>query len=157
MNTELNKQQKLQVFAHELEVSHLEQPDHQYIDPILSTKLKPISIDKHLFDGEKILVGEEFEFLVIHTPGHTRGSLYLYENNKKILFSRDKAFLGGNFGRTDFPGSNSIEIIESLEKLTNLDIQILYAGHMPIESRNVSAQLQSSYRNAKYYLKNKVN
>ncbi|MDA4129870.1 MAG: MBL fold metallo-hydrolase [Thaumarchaeota archaeon] len=48
----------------------------------------PAIPNKRLHGGEKLRVGK-FEFLVIHTPGHTRGTICLYEKSEKILFSGD--------------------------------------------------------------------
>ncbi|MDT8357750.1 MAG: MBL fold metallo-hydrolase [Methanomicrobiaceae archaeon] len=72
---------------------------------------------------------------VIHTPGHTPGSICLYDPDERILFSGDTVFSDGGFGRTDFPGGSMEELGRSLEKLAGLDVRGLYPGHgVPIES-----------------------
>jgi len=78
--------------------------------------------------------GEVFEFgsmrlEVIHTPGHTPGSICLYEPERKWLFSGDTVFTYGGFGRVDFPGGDARSLIESLKKLSELEIKRLYPGH----------------------------
>ncbi len=74
--------------------------------------------------------GEIFDgLLVIHTPGHTPGSICLYSEDSKILFSGDTVFPEGGFGRTDFYGGNAAQLIESIKKLTTLDVSIMYPGH----------------------------
>lgn len=78
--------------------------------------------------------GEVFEFenaklRVIHTPGHTPGSICLYEPEKKWLFSGDTVFAYGSFGRVDFPGGNAASLVESLKKLSELEVRRLYPGH----------------------------
>ncbi|AEA47960.1 MBL fold metallo-hydrolase [Archaeoglobus veneficus] len=78
--------------------------------------------------------GEVFEFdnvrlEVIHTPGHTPGSICLYEPDRKWLFSGDTVFAYGGFGRVDFPGGDARSLIESLKKLSELEVKRLYPGH----------------------------
>ncbi len=55
-------------------------------------------------------------FEVIDTPGHTPGSVCLYNRKESLLFSGDTLFMCG-YGRTDFPNGNQILLMQSLEKL----------------------------------------
>ena len=66
-------------------------------------------------------------FRVIHTPGHTPGSVCLMAEN--VIFSGDTLFAGSR-GRTDFPGGREREIMASLKKLAALpgEYQVL-PGH----------------------------
>jgi len=70
--------------------------------------------------------------MVIHTPGHTKDSICLYEKNTKSLFSGDTIFVDG-VGRTDFPTGNFSLLKKSVEKLVELEkihgIKKLYPGH----------------------------
>ncbi|MBW2975558.1 MBL fold metallo-hydrolase [Candidatus Woesearchaeota archaeon] len=65
---------------------------------------------------------------VIETPGHTKGSVCLYYQKEKILFSGDTLFFNG-FGRIDFPFSDPGKMEESLEKIRNIKYKILAPGH----------------------------
>ena len=66
---------------------------------------------------------------VIHTPGHTQGSVCLYNKEEKIIFSGDTLFRGG-FGRTDFPGGSPAELEKSLKRLFELDGDtVVLPGH----------------------------
>jgi len=78
--------------------------------------------------GEVFDLGE-IKLEVIHTPGHTPGSVCYYERDKKWLFSGDTVFAYGAFGRIDLPGGNKLELIKSLEMLIQLDVENLYPGH----------------------------
>jgi glyoxylase-like metal-dependent hydrolase (beta-lactamase superfamily II) len=89
---------------------------------------------------------------VMETPGHSLGSLCLYERNEKILFSGDTIFPDGNIGRTDMYGGDTAELIRSIERLTNLDVNTIYPGHMDITNRDVKRQIQMSLRFAKSVL-----
>jgi hydroxyacylglutathione hydrolase len=80
--------------------------------------------DIKLKDGDTI-----GDFVVIHTPGHTPGSICLYSERDKVLISGDTVFADGYFGRYDFPGGSRSELARSLERLSTLDVEGLYAGH----------------------------
>jgi len=83
--------------------------------------------DQFLDGGEEIKIGKEF-LKVIHTPGHTKGSIcLLFETG---IFTGDLWFKDGT-GRTDLPGGSQKDLQESLEKIKNFlkpEIKI-YPGH----------------------------
>ena len=66
---------------------------------------------------------------ILETPGHTPGSICLYWPEEKVLLSGDTLFCMG-YGRTDLPGGNMGQLIESLEQLFALpgDVHV-YPGH----------------------------
>lgn len=81
-----------------------------------------------LNDGDVINVGNS-KFSVIHTPGHTPGSICLYEPKEKVLFSGDTLFFE-SVGRWDLPGGDYAVLMESLKKLLSLDNDIsVFPGH----------------------------
>ncbi len=94
--------------------------------------------------GEQIQISNTEKLEVIHTPGHTPGGICLYEPISKSLFSGDTVFPQGSIGRTDFMGGSSGELTKSIEKLTQLDVKILYPGHGIVTGDNVNAQIQLS-------------
>jgi len=65
---------------------------------------------------------------VIETPGHTSGSICLYEPEEKLLFTGDTVFADG-VGRFDLPTGNRNDLKSSIEKLASLDVRIVYPGH----------------------------
>lgn len=70
---------------------------------------------------------EDFE--IIHTPGHTKGGICLYDKGEKVLISGDTMFKG-TYGRVDLPTGNSREMRDSIYKLLKLDKNTLvYPGH----------------------------
>ena len=72
---------------------------------------------------------------VIHSPGHTAGSVCYYEPDKRWLFSGDTVFKHG-FGRYDFPSGNPYDLMKSLELLASLDVECLYPGHEDVVEGN---------------------
>lgn len=67
-------------------------------------------------------------FEVIHTPGHSPGSVCLYWPDKKTLFTGDVVFDQG-IGRTDLPGGDGEKLRESIRKISRLDVDYLLTGH----------------------------
>lgn len=108
------------------------------------------TVDILLRDGEAIDLGDAV-LRVIHTPGHTPGSVCLYDEESRALFTGDTVFEGGSFGRTDI-GGNARDMVASLEKLAALDVSALYPGHGGAVTRRAKESLLASYRNAKYML-----
>ena len=90
----------------------------------------------------------QFEFNILHTPGHSPSSICYYEPNKKILIPGDLVFIGGSFGRYDFPGGSLPKLIKSISKVNDLDVDYLLPGHMGI-SREGNHDIQMSYRMVK--------
>ena len=97
-----------------------------YFEEFSGLKIEDLSIKKLLKDGNVIEIGE-LKFLVIRTPGHSKGGICLYGSG--ALFSGDTLF-AGTYGRTDVPGGSEEEILGSIKKLMKLpDGTIVYPGH----------------------------
>lgn len=94
-------------------------------------------------EGDVLKVGE-LEFTVLHTPGHTPGSVTL--RCGAVLFTGDTLF-AGSMGRTDFPGGDEGAILASLKRLAELpgDYQVC-PGHEEFST------LEAERRN-NYYMK----
>jgi len=93
---------------------------------LLSAPLKPFSADISLKDNETLNIGD-LKIKVIHTPGHTSGSVsYLIDD---VLFSGDTLF-NSSIGRTDFPTGDFAVLSQSIKKLYELDGEItVLSGH----------------------------
>jgi glyoxylase-like metal-dependent hydrolase (beta-lactamase superfamily II) len=87
--------------------------------------------DALLSDG--LVVGlERYPAQVLHTPGHSQGSVCLYFASIKLLIAGDTLF-AGSIGRTDLPGGNSTQIIDSITSrlLALPDETRVLTGHGP--------------------------
>lgn len=84
-----------------------------------------------LEDGEVLSAGS-LRLRVIHTPGHTRGGVCLYEEKEGLLFTGDTLF-AGSVGRTDFPGGSFEDLMGSIvNKVLPLGDEVkVYPGHGP--------------------------
>lgn len=108
---------------------------HSLDAPALMNDLKSVAI----FFGERapsitsdvlLSEGDSIGLLkVLHTPGHTPGSICLYDAENRILFSGDTVFTEGSFGRYDLPGGNFQSLKSSIRRISSLDIEGLYPGH----------------------------
>ena len=90
-------------------------------------KLHPHPVSRKLENGDRLSV-DGMELEVIHTPGHTHGSVCLFAKKDGILFTGDLVFKDG-VGRTDFPNSDPSLMIDSLEKVKKLSVKQVLPGH----------------------------
>jgi len=80
-------------------------------------------VDRLLEDNEVMKLGDEY-FQIIHTPGHSSDSVCIYCSAEKILFSGDTSIRVYSKDNT-----YSDEYIETIEKLSKLEVKIVYPGH----------------------------
>lgn len=103
---------------------YLHPEDANGTDSLLPTaSLGPLTLWR---DGEIVSLGS-LQVEVLHTPGHTRGSVCL--RCRDALFSGDTLF-AGSMGRTDFPGGSDEQMAASLRRLGNLEGEYrVFPGH----------------------------
>ena len=65
---------------------------------------------------------------IMHTPGHSPGSISIYWPDNRVLITGDAVFHGA-VGRTDLPGGDGGLLRRSIERLSELDIEYLLPGH----------------------------
>ncbi|MDD4307192.1 MAG: MBL fold metallo-hydrolase [Thermoplasmata archaeon] len=106
-----------------------------HIDPM---PLTPIS------EGDRIDLGGGESLKVIHTPGHTVGSMCLL--GPGCLFSGDTVFADGGVGRWDLDTGNYSQLLASVEKISELDVESLFPGHGPSVEGNAAAHIGLSLR-----------
>jgi len=113
----------------------------------------PPPLTRNWQDGEVYEVGE-LRFSVRHCPGHTRGHVVLAEETEKKVFVGDCLFLG-SIGRTDLPGGDYDQLIESITKqiLSLDDDAVVYSGHGPETTvgreREMNPFLNGTYANTR--------
>lgn len=94
--------------------------------------MKPITCELlNISDNSTIEFGTT-KLKVIHTPGHTQGCVCYHYKKQKLLFCGDTLF-AGSIGRTDLPGGNYDQLIDSItHKLLSLDSATkVMPGHGP--------------------------
>ena len=85
-----------------------------------------VAPDILLEQGDLTVTGSALE--IIHSPGHSPGSVSIYWPEKKVLFSGDVVFKAG-LGRTDLPGGNGAQLKQSIQQLAEIDCEWLLPGH----------------------------
>jgi glyoxylase-like metal-dependent hydrolase (beta-lactamase superfamily II) len=93
---------------------------------------EPVVVDQDLAEGSTVTTGE-ISANVLHTPGHTEGSVCLYLPAQQKLIAGDTLFMG-SIGRTDLPGGSYDKIMQSLHQqvLALPDETEVTPGHGPI-------------------------
>lgn len=93
-------------------------PDDAYRlagENIYGFEVEPSVAEQELRDGDRLAIGQ-LTFRVLHLPGHTEGSVCLYEADRALLLSGDVVFRG-SYGRTDLPGGDDAQMVASLTRL----------------------------------------
>ena len=119
-----------QLMVHRLDFVLLRNAMNSFIAPMVGAKESP-DPDVFLNEGDVITVGS-IAFKVLHTPGHTPGSICLYCKEEKVVFTGDTLF-AGSVGRVDLPYSEPEKLIPSIQrKLMVLpDETVVLPGHGP--------------------------
>ncbi len=105
-------------------------------------ELDAFAPDVLLTEGD-LTVGD-LKLQVIHTPGHSPGSMVLYWPEKKVLFTGDLVFRGG-VGRTDLPGGDGTALKQSIRRLMELEIEWVLPGHGDIVSGIAEVRANFNY------------
>jgi hydroxyacylglutathione hydrolase len=93
--------------------------------------MPPIEFKEDAFlDNDRLSTGD-VELELIPSPGHSPDCVSFYSREDKVLICGDVIF-EQNTGRVDLPGGSADELKESIERLSQLEIEYLLPGHMGI-------------------------
>jgi hydroxyacylglutathione hydrolase len=124
----LKEHYQIPVGIHPLDAANLEQPGSDGLP--CWVEIKGVSPHFWLEEGKGVQVGN-FPFKILHTPGHSPGSICLYQPQQGLLFSGDTLFKG-SIGNLSFPTSQPNLMWNSLNKLAQLPAAtVVYPGHGP--------------------------
>lgn len=102
--------------------------DYQAMALNFEEKIETGDLQFTLDDGAAVSFGNT-EFVVMHTPGHSQGSICLYSEKDHVLISGD-TLMKGSMGSTSLPGGRKKAIARSVEKLLGLPAEtVVYPGH----------------------------
>ena len=141
--------ENIQVIAHRATGDKLRDGQSSLAE-MLGGRLPRIKIDKLVDEGDTVMLGDT-EFAVMATPGHSLGSICLFEVEKKVLFSGDTVFAQGDFGRFDLPGGDYMSLRNSLERIGSLGVDRLYPGHGPVVEDEADRHIEKSVYNVTAY------
>lgn len=98
-------------------MAQMPQQNHAVFEPSFYLKEGDLNLGKE----------NKLNLQIIHTPGHTPGSISLYWADAKVCITGDLIFYGG-VGRTDFGGDGK-QLKRSIQRISELDIEYLLPGH----------------------------
>jgi glyoxylase-like metal-dependent hydrolase (beta-lactamase superfamily II) len=131
-NAEFQKLSGAKIMLHPLQKAHWKETI------VLTSQFFAVPEVEFTEDGmfkDNTLATGEMSFELIPCPGHSPDSLCFYERNNKVLICGDVVF-AQNTGRVDLPGGGAEALKQSIETLSQLEIDYLLPGHMgPIGGR----------------------
>jgi len=123
---EIRSAYHIPVYIHAQDAAMLSDSDKNLATWLTTKPFQKVTAWKTVTDGDTFSF-EDTEITVLHTPGHTKGSV-CYRCDT-LLFTGDTLFHLSR-GRTDFPGGSDKEMLESFQKLRTLDDRYsVYPGH----------------------------
>ena len=127
-NSYLVKKYGVESIAHKYDMPLLERSNDMAMAFGFNVQQPPVP-NKFVQEGDEITFGNT-NLKVIHVPGHSPGSIVLYNEHEKYLIAGDVLFSGG-IGRADLPGGDYETLIKGIqEKLFSLNGDIVvYPGH----------------------------
>ncbi len=129
--------------------------EDKYVTLYESGDLNEIPLKIHLWLEDKFRfdIGN-FILEVIHTPGHTSGSICIFELNHKLLFTGDTVFADGTLSYISESGSIG-DYINSIGRLGIIRVNEVYPGHGAV-SRKPEEDMQAAILNAEQLLKDEL-
>jgi len=128
---ELKRSNKCKVICGSKEKEDIENLTNKVLLNSSSKRILPTKVDKTVKEGDTIKT-RHFTLKILETPGHTNGSISIFDEENKILFSGDTWFGNNIQGRYDFPTGSKTELKKSLRKLRKLKSRILCPGHLNV-------------------------
>ena len=116
------------ISIHEQEEAFIKEIGPAYFAAV-GMKPPSLQIDFYLSEGTLNLGSKAVE--IIHTPGHSPGSISIYLPFYKLLICGDLIFLG-SVGRVDIPGGDADLLKKSIQRLSKMDIEYILPGHGPL-------------------------
>lgn len=107
------------VAIHSADADKLTDPVKSLCEGHFHERQTPVNADILLKDGDTVQLGDE-KIKVMHTPGHTSGSVCFILENDRTIISGDTLFCR-TVGRTDFLDGSDEEMYKSIKKLISLD------------------------------------
>jgi len=152
-----------ELWVHEIEAGLLEEGDDRTVYGMdmfrsmcqMQYNLKPdaftFSVDRRLAGGENLELGD-MNWEVIHIPGHSPGSVGLYHRSEKILIPGDVVYADYAIGRFDLHGARGPDLKNSLQRLGELEVNVLLPGHNRIVSNLPPGYIADTARQWAQYL-----
>lgn len=131
-----------EIMVHEKDAQSVEEGDpRSTAASMFNCQLRPMKV-RRLREGDILSTGDH-ELEVIHTPGHTIGSMCLFEGSSGTLISGDTVFSHG-VGRWDLPTGNKGDLERSIKTLITKKPKHLFPGHGEILEDRAMESIEDS-------------
>ncbi len=125
----LKKDHEASVLIHKDDAEAVRNADPEETGAVVfGVSLCPMGVEE--LSGNETISSGEHTFKLIHTPGHSAGSICLYEEESSSLICGDTIFKNG-VGRWDLPSGNFDQLQSSVRALKQLKVRNIYPGHGP--------------------------
>jgi len=105
-------------------------------------RIRPAKVTRVVEEGDIIDLGDR-HFEVLHLPGHSPGSIGLWEQSSGTLFSGDSIYDGPLLD--EFPGSSIPDYVRTMQRLRDLPVRVVHGGHEPSFGRERFLTLIDAY------------
>lgn len=117
----------LAIMGYDISAGLLTEVPRQGFDPA-EHHLVATSATMLLAEGDVVDLGDR-AFEILHLPGHSPGSIGLYDSTNRMLFSGDAVYDGPLLD--ELPGSDINAYVATMERLRRLDVEVVHGGHGP--------------------------
>ncbi len=152
-----------EIWVHQIEGDYLEKGDERIIhgNEMFADFIRSqygvkdgfyrFSIHRRLAEGEVLEIGG-LRWEVLHIPGHSAGGIGLYNSKNKVLIPGDTLYADYNIGRFDLYSADGNQLRSSLERLAQLDAEVLLPGHNRILKERAGESIRETVVRWRQYL-----
>ena len=148
---------KCEVWVHKSEAEYLERGDARlvYGNGMFESMIRSqynlkegffkVKVHRKLEGGEVLSLGG-LTFEVHHLPGHSIGSIGLFDREHKLFMSGDTIYADGAIGRYDLESADPAQLKDSLQKIASLGVDILLPCHNRIVRSSASGMIKNTVK-----------
>lgn len=146
-----------EVWIHQAEATFLERGDcrivygNQMFESVIRSQYKipegffTIEVHRKIEGEEELLLGG-IPFRILHLPGHSAGSIGLYNEKHRLFISGDTIYADGAIGRYDLVSADPGQLKHSLERIASLRVDILLPCHNRIVKGGADTMVKNTVR-----------
>ncbi len=138
------------VYVHEWAVDILRKGEGEMTGAwLFGATQEPVDAEP-LEEGDEIDVGP-VRYQVLSTPGHAPDSIALWHEPSRTLIPGDTVYADGGIGRWDLKGGDYDQLVASIERLADLNADIMYPGHGPAVEGGAVEHIRMGLRMVRMY------
>lgn len=129
------------IYLHEAEAGPIRAGDTSgTVSDMFGKRLRQLDLEP-LRSGDRLGTGQG-DWEVVHTPGHSPGSVVLHNRKSASALVGDTVFCDGGVGRWDLPGGDLAQLISSVKVIEGLGLKDMYPGHGPCTEGDAQLHLR---------------